>query len=79
MRTITQFANAPMSNTQQRYRIMGDNSGHKYFIPVEQEGMFEAWVKCNGEENYADRGYRGPDFNANRIDGRFTFTDPKNE
>jgi hypothetical protein len=56
---------------------MGDDSGHEYFIPVEQEKMFEAWVAA--EEAYEEVGYEGEDFEANRIDGRFTFTDPQNE
>jgi hypothetical protein len=62
----------------QRYRIMGDDSGHEYFIPVDDEGMFEAWVAYT-EEVHADLGYDGEDFEENRIDGRFTFTDPRNE
>jgi hypothetical protein len=57
-----------------RYKIMADNSGHEYFIPVSQESEFEAWVEQteNGEETNFD-------FEENRIDGRFTFTDPRNE
>lgn len=61
----------------QRYRIIGDDSGHDYFIKVGDEELFESWVKS--EEAYEDVGYEGPDFSENRIDGRFTFTDPRNE
>lgn len=60
-----------------RYCLCSDDSGHKYFIPVNQVEDFYAWV-VSFEEVYADLGYEGPDFEANRIDGRFTFTDPKN-
>ena len=60
----------------QRYRIMSDNSGHEYFIKVEDEKLFEAWVEAT-EADETD--YEGPDFDENRIDGRFTFTDPRCE
>lgn len=61
--------------SEQRYRILGDDSGHQYFIPVEQEKLFELWLKTFDED--WDSEYEGPDFNENRIDGRFTFTDPR--
>lgn len=61
----------------QRYRIVGDNSGHEYFIKVEDEEIFEEWVEST--EAYENVGYEGPDFEDNRIDGRFTFTDPRCE
>jgi len=60
----------------QRYVILGDDSGHSYFVPVDQVEDFESWVQYT-EDGEADE-YRGPDFEANRIDGRFTFTDPQN-
>lgn len=63
---------------QQRYRIMGDDSGHEYFVPVEQEEQFDEWV-ASFEEGNEEKEYNGPDFEENRIDGRFTFTDPRNE
>jgi hypothetical protein len=60
-----------------RYRICGDDSGHEYFVPVDQEELFESWVASfNDGEEFE---YEGPDFEANRIDGRFTFTDPRND
>lgn len=61
----------------QRYRLLSDNSGHDYYIPVEQVENFQSWVQYydDGEEDE----YRGPDFDGNRIDGRFTFTDPRCE
>jgi hypothetical protein len=64
-----------MSKIKQRYRIKGDNHGHEYFVPVDQEFSFEVWL----ESSYENVGYEGPDFNENRIDGRFTFTDPRCE
>jgi len=62
--------------SEQRYRIMGDGSGHKYFIPIDQEEEFEGWV-ASFEDATAEENYEGPDFEANRIDGTFTFTDPR--
>ena len=61
----------------QRYRIIGDESGHEYFIKVEDEELFYTWVEAT--EAYEYIGYEGPDFDENRIDGRFTFTDPRCE
>ncbi len=61
--------------SDKRYRIIGDDSGHEYFIEVSQEELFEAWVESEG--SYENIGYEGPDFDENRIDGRFTFTDPR--
>lgn len=66
-----------MSN-QQRYRVMSDDSGHEYFVPVEQEDLFQAWVESFDDEA-EENGYVGPDFGENRIDGCFTFTDPSND
>lgn len=60
-----------------RYVIRGDDSGHDYFVPVGLEKAFEEWVDWTA--NYQDGPYTGPDFDENRIDGRFTFTDPKCE
>ncbi len=59
----------------QRYCIKGDNSGHEYFVKVDEEQLFDAWVEST--EAYEEVGYEGPDFDENRIDGRFTFTDPR--
>lgn len=59
---------------EQRYRILADESGHEYFIPVgPAEAEFEEWVRATEEDE--DPG--DLDFNNNRIDGRFTFTDPR--
>ena len=63
-----------------RYRIMGDGSGHKYFIEVGDEGVvFEMWLETfEGGWDPEFEPYNGPDFSDRRIDGRFTFTDPRN-
>jgi len=57
----------------QRYEICGDESGHEYFIPVEQVEKFYLWVEASEQ----DCDYTGPTFEENRIDGTFTFTDPR--
>jgi len=54
-----------------RFCIMGDSSGHEYFIPLDQVEQFETWAN----DVYNDD--EGPDFDDNRIDGTFTFTDPR--
>jgi hypothetical protein len=59
----------------QRYTICGDDSGHEYFIPVEEVKAFYTWVEAGP---YWD-GYEGPEFDDKRIDGTFTFTDPRCE
>ena len=59
-----------------RYCIMSDDSGHEYFVPVGQDKDFEKWVSYS--DYYIDD-YGGPDFEENRIDGTFTFTDPRCE
>jgi len=57
--------------TERRYQIQGDNDGHEYFVEVGMEGEFEKWIES--EENGTD--YEGYDYEKNRIDGHFTFTD----
>lgn len=62
--------------SEQRYTICGDDSGHKYFVKAEDVNDFYTWVESFdiiGSE------YEGPEFTYNRIDGCFTFTDPKCE
>jgi hypothetical protein len=63
--------------SEQRYCITSDGD-HEYFIEVGMEGEFERWLAAE-IENYADLGYEGHDYEKNRIDGRFTFTDPRCE
>lgn len=61
-----------------RYRLASDNSGHKYAIKVKDEEAFYQWVAATEDEEIGLE-YEGPDFEENRIDGRFTFTDPRND
>lgn len=59
-----------------RYSIQSDGDGHEYFVEVGMEGEFQAWVDAEYESSIP---YEGHDYEKNRIDGRFTFTDPRNE
>ena len=69
-----------MKKLNLRYRIMGDGSGHKYFVPTDQVAIFELWLGTFEDDFDPEFSfYDGPDFSENRIDGRFTFTDPKCE
>jgi hypothetical protein len=56
-----------------RYRIMSDGD-HDYFISVGKELEFEAWVEQQENGELTD-----DNFEENRIDGTFTFTDPRCE
>ena len=67
----------PLIKGPQRFRICSDESGHDYFIPVELVDQFYAWVESC--EDDTESGYDGPGFDDHRIDGRFTFTDPRCE
>ena len=57
-----------------RYAIHSDGD-HKYFVEVGMEGEFEAWI----DSELGNCLYQGHDYEKNRIDGRFTFTDPRCE
>ena len=57
-----------------RYSIHSDGD-HKYFVEVGMEGEFEAWI----DSELGNCLYQGHDYEKNRIDGRFTFTDPRCE
>lgn len=59
-----------------RYKICGDDSGHDYFVPLDQVDTFYLWVESSTSDLST---YKGPSFDAYRIDGRFTFADPRNE
>ena len=58
-----------------RYSIQSDGD-HEYFVEVGMEGEFQAWVDAEYESSIE---YVGHDYEKNRIDGRFTFTDPRCE
>ena len=61
---------------EKRYAIHSDGD-HKYFVEVGMEREFKLWLQTDGDpEFYPENGH---DYEKNRIDGRFTFTDPRNE
>ena len=68
---------------ERRYSIQSDDSGHDYFVEVGMEGEFERWIQADFDDTDADGHdefyYEGHNYEENRIDGRFTFTDPRNE
>ena len=64
------------SKSPQRYKICADDSGHDYYIPVEQVDEFYEWVRSFEDEDHQES-YSGREFDNNRIDGTFTFTDPQ--
>lgn len=51
-----------------RYKIVSDESSHKYYIPAERAEDWEVFIESGT--------YVLPEW-AERIDGRFTFTDPR--
>lgn len=58
-----------------RYRIVGDNSGHEYYIPEDRSDEWRKWAEIDEDD---ERSWDVPEY-AVRIDGRFTFTDPRCE
>ena len=57
----------------ERYRVISDESGHDYVIPVYKTKEFEAWVRATEDGDNSNY-----DFDDCRIDGGvLTFTDPK--
>jgi hypothetical protein len=74
-RKMWKYLEKKMSN-EERYQILADESGHEYFVRVGQENAFDEWVASSEDDEVF---YEGHDFNDSRIDGRFTFTDPRNE
>ncbi len=62
-----------------RFRLIQDDSSHWYLIEDGQENDFYDWERW--VEAYCPKGYTGPEFDGNRIDGyhRLTFTDPKED
>ena len=59
----------------ERYFIGHDDSGHQYFVPMSRH---DDWIKWSSLPEDDETGWNVPDY-ATRIDGRFTFTDPKCE
>lgn len=58
-----------MSRESPPYRIVGDDSGHEYVIPVVRTAEWETWV---GSEAWQDGDV--PDW-AEQIDGHFIILD----
>jgi hypothetical protein len=61
-----------------RYLIVSDNSGHDYYIPVDRSDEWAAWLDTAEDADCVWVLPEVPEY-AKRIDGRFTFTDPKCE
>ena len=61
--------------TIERYFLSADNSGHQYAVPVSQHDSWYEWLDIP-EDNEAS--WEMPAY-AMRIDGTFTFTDPRME
>lgn len=59
-----------------RYRLLSDDCGHKYTIPVGREKDFYLWVESLLGENDT---YKGENFTRYRVDGRLTFADPRTD
>lgn len=59
----------------ERYFVGSDNSGHEYFVPVARREEFDEWAQLPEDD---EAGWETPEY-ATRIDGRFTFTDPRCE
>ena len=61
--------------TTERYFIGSDNSGHEYYVPVSRQDEFQKWAELPDDDEAA---WDTPEY-AKRIDGSFTFTDPRCE
>lgn len=59
----------------ERYFIGSDNSGHEYYVPVSRMDEFRRWSELPEDD---EDGWDAPEW-ATRIDGSFTFTDPRCE
>lgn len=56
-----------------RYEIAGDNSGHEYYIPVDKSDHWYEWLELPDDDPLS---WEEPDY-AVRIDGGFSFTNPR--
>ena len=59
----------------ERCFIGADTSGHEYFVPVINRDDWDKWSQLPEDD---EAGWETPGY-ATRIDGRFTFTDPRCE
>lgn len=60
---------------QQRYILVGDDSGHKYVIPEEKADDWSAFMDLPEDDPAS---WDVPEW-AKRVEGKFTFTDPKTD
>jgi len=61
----------------QRYRLLSDDDGHDYLIPVGQEELFYQWIEAL--ENYEETELNFDDVRLNGAPSRLSFTDPKED
>jgi hypothetical protein len=59
--------------TQQRYKLVSDNSGHDYVIPVEKS---DDWYKFMDLDEDDPASWDVPEW-ARMVEGGLTFTDPQ--
>jgi hypothetical protein len=67
-----------MTKQLQRYKLLSDDDGHYYIIPVEKTKQFRRWVDA---APYWE-GYREENFEGRALGGSpslLTFTDPQVE
>lgn len=57
----------------ERFKIVGDDSGHEYCIPVARTADWEAFMALDADDPAS---WDAPDW-AERVEGYLTFTDPK--
>lgn len=59
---------------KKRWILVGDDSGHTYCIPAEQEDDFELWVDYKENEDVA---WAGRDYSIFIVEGNLTFENPR--
>ena len=62
----------------QRYRLVTDNDGHDYVIPVSEEDAFYAWVAVEEGDGVVSI-FGNKDYNECRVNRPITFTDPRED
>lgn len=69
-------AQTKATSEPQRFRLLSDDDGHDYIIPVGEEKQFEAWVAATSN----DEEYEGKSYEDKAIGGApslISFTDPR--
>jgi hypothetical protein len=61
--------------TERRYRIHRSAWNEFFFVEVDMEAEFEAWLDSHYEHN----GYEGHDYTKNSLSQHVTFADPRVE